>query len=409
MMKSTNRMIILWSIIALVLLGCDDDAGLGSGSGGLNDNRIQRDAGAGMRLDFGVLDALPTMFSDGLPMLARDASGPARDATLAPSMDQGMDNGSADATAEPLCLLGERRCNADGAVELCGDEDGDGRVQWIRPMLCPLGQMCRAGQCVGEMPMACKDACEAGSGRCSGPFIERCAAGADGCLTWMQPAPCPGESQCQNGLCQAPDGCVEQCNEGQSLCQGELIRQCRLGAEGCWVLSAPSPCADGLACRLNECRCEGECAVGQRACVGADIEHCVSIDGCGQWAAPEPCAAGQMCANGFCQRPPCEHECIAPGQRDCVGDLQRLCEIDGNLCRVWAEPIACVGGRVCRENGCVFVCDNECELVGTASCQGARDIQICSRDPETQCLHWSFLAQCANGQICREGRCFRAP
>ena len=259
-------------------------------------------------------------------------------------------------------------------------------------------------------PDPCVPACEAGDQRCFGALIRRCELDAAGCPEWSGSVPCPDGALCRDDRCDGPEACMDGCFVDQSQCDGERIRRCVEVEPGCHQWGAVEDCPPDTTCEFNACRCVGECFPNRRECVDGGTRRCMLIEGCGQWGAVEPCDEGTACVDGFCRAMACQHECLAAGIRECVDDLVRTCERDGNRCRVWGAAVACEDGRVCRDDGCVFVCEDDCRIVGAQMCgmgQGGREILRCERDPVTQCRSWVHFTACAAGQRCEEGRCFQ--
>ena len=286
----------------------------------------------------------------------------------------------------------------------------------LEPPDCQPGEDCTmvcVGWCVQGAapdpdpdPDPCVPACEPGEARCFGALIRRCEPDATGCPRWSGSMPCPDGRVCQNDRCDGDPACQDECFPNQSQCAGDALQRCVEVEPGCLQWGPPEPCPGELICEFNACRCDSECLAPRRECVEGGYRTCLNMGGCGGWSPPEACPGGTECQNGLCRARPCEHGCDFLGVRECVGDLVRTCEQDENRCRYWAEPIACEGGRLCRAQGCVFVCEEECPFVGAQSCDGEREILLCDRDPVTRCRVWRPFTQCNEGQRCEEGRCF---
>ena len=372
---------------------------------------------------------------------------------------QAVDGGlPADANGRPACAIGSQRCGANSDVERCEDADGDGQGEWRTSMLCPLGQMCRDGECQSANGDPCAMACDLGNTQCAGELIQDCVRGDQACPIWTDPVPCPSNRQCQQGQCSCEDECAvgtqdcigdgyrvciqmtdcarwsdiqacpgdRPCENGEcgqsncahecdvvglTDCIGDRQRQCVLDDLLCRIWVGPFQCPGQQTCLNGGCSappCNHECpVVGFTECLGDQQRRCINdINSCRVWQDPTPCPGNFVCLNGLCSRPPCEHECIAAGQTECVGDQQRQCQLDNNFCRIWGDAQACFGGRVCRQAGCVFECDNQCDFVGQTRCRDDQQIEQCSRDARTQCLDWQNFVQCAGNQVCRDGRCF---
>ena len=371
------------------------------------------------------------------------------------------DGGDADAAAQGTdeCELGARRCGANSDIERCEDADGDGVSEWRSAMLCPLDQPCRDGRCQMPEQGPCEDDCTLGATQCAGDLIQDCVRNAEDCLEWTSPVACPGGLQCREDACRCDDECMpgarectangyreciqnadcarwspsQACPDGQSCVSGDCgqancnhqcavvgesecangqERRCALDANLCRVWTQPQACPNGEMCVGDRCDgppCEHQCPVlGLNECDGDQQRRCGSdARGCRIWLEPTPCPDGFVCNNGFCSRPPCDHECVAVGQEECVGDLRRRCEFDVGLCRVWGEATPCPGARVCRDRmGCVFDCEDTCDFFGQTRCRDEQMLEQCQPNAMTQCLEWRDFVACGANQVCRDGRCF---
>ena len=255
-------------------------------------------------------------------------------------------------------------------------------------------------------PAPCLATCQAGEARCLGALISRCELDDMGCPRWSGSMPCENGTLCENGSCEGEPACQDECFADQRECVDGEIRRCAEVEPGCFRWGAAEPCPGDTVCEFNQCRCDDECVPTQRECIADGFRTCVRIDGCGRWGPVEACRDGMQCQAGLCRPPECVHECDFVGVDECVGDLVRSCERDANRCRYWSAALPCPEGRVCRPEGCVFVCEDECPFVGSQRCDGERDILLCDRDPVTQCRQWRPFTACNEGQRCEEGRCF---
>lgn len=133
-----------------------------------------------------------------------------------------------------------------------------------------------------------------------------------------------------------------------------------------------------------------KCSGNDKSCAdGTTPQFCSQ----GQWLKLEACGAGYKCEQGACA---CAKECIAIGQRECIGtiDAYRECKlVDG--CLRYQVPQACKPGFLCVQGGCIEA-PTECK---PACPQG----HTCSKG---KCIPPSACTPaCSAGQICDQGSC----
>ena len=197
------------------------------------------------------------------------------------------------------CVGGVVQCTQviQGEAEKCDgvDNDCDGAID--NNALCPEGELCHNGRCVGN---------------CSG-----------------------GEFPCQKaytvcdhatGLCVPADCVAKSCPAGQVCRGGECVAPC----EGV-------VCPYGQLCMNDECidLCEGVSCAAPKTCRSG-----ICFEGCGQCNGAA-CGDGLQCdtASGQCLDPSCAQSCT--GSTHCVaGECKDNCE--GAKCPGGA---ACVAGR----------------------------------------------------------------
>jgi hypothetical protein len=161
--------------------------------------------------------------------------------------------GAGSGVVETACTEGDRRCDADGGVEVCHA----GAYVWLED--CPAGSLCDAGLCVDE---------ETCTPDCGGRLC-----GDDGCGGSC--GVCDGDETC------TPDG---ECIDGQSCepiaCE-DVVGACGTLDDGC-----------GRAIACGACPCEGDaCETGDPEAwvvLAAWESNCVE----GTSAAPSTASAG---------------------------------------------------------------------------------------------------------------------
>ena len=152
----------------------------------------------------------------------------------------------------------------------------------------------------------------------------------------------------------------------------------------------------------GEGRGQGECAPGEKKCVGAMIMTC-NDDGSG-WVSPEVCAQGEVCAAGACCLPSsCDG--VACGSDGCGGECG-ACEdgfscVEGQCIDDTCE-VECAG-KVCGDDGCGGSCGG-CDAPQTccegACCQAECGGKECGSDG---CC--GDCGECAQDGVCVDGQC----
>ena len=211
---SSLRELVLLSVLSTSLLtwGCDETM---SGTGG-----IPAGADQGSRR-LAKVDALIVPES---PLIGSDEG-------LSGLRDGGTEH--SDMNTSTGCEIDRIRCGPSGERQRCAYNPDTRRAEWSSEGFCSVGEACLDGQCQSGNGSPCEDICSAGSARCSGPLIQFCATGAEGCMLWMQPIECEANGTCVDGACQS-DGCRNTCFQGQIQCVGDQARRCEQNADGCW-------------------------------------------------------------------------------------------------------------------------------------------------------------------------------
>ncbi|MEE2643382.1 MAG: prenyltransferase/squalene oxidase repeat-containing protein [Myxococcota bacterium] len=304
-----------------------------------------------------------------------------------------------------VCNQGSLECaqEEEEGPESCDgrDNDCDGEIDNGDPeggLACPLPGArgrCAVGltRCVDSL-LRCEPASEPEEERCNGEdddcdgaIDEGDPGGGEGCDTNFLGICAEGVLRCEEGgvLClptNSPE--VERCNGLDDDCDGQ-------SDEG--ELVAPQACATGSA---------GRCAVGFRACVNGGIncipEQASVIESCNE--EDDDCDGlideGLRNRCGVCG--PLDEERCDGFDQDCDGVTD-----EGELCP--GEQVCALGqcvdecqngecleeGRACAEDGCVDRCLLTCEA--PARCEAGVCVDLCEG------------VTCAQGQVCRAGRC----
>ncbi len=130
----------------------------------------------------------------------------------------------------------------------------------------------------------------------------------------------------------------------------------------------------------------------------------VDEDDCLEWGGYTPCAEDETCIDGACSGS-CGDECAEPGERRCEGAGYRQCgQHDGDDCLEWSEITPCGEGETCTGGVCSGeTCTDEC-AEGAADCQD-NGVRTCGQHDADPCLEWSTVEPCGDGETCIDGRC----
>ncbi|MGK0357889.1 MAG: hypothetical protein ACI9U2_000172 [Bradymonadia bacterium] len=262
--------------------------------------------------------------------------------------------GACAPSCDDTCAPAEVRCIA-GARVTCGEFDGDPCLEWSRPDACEAGESCDDGRCIEDIA-PCADACEVGAIRCVPAGVQRCGdQDADPCLEWMTPVACAVGEVCRGaGVCEAD--CVDECAMGERRCVNGGVALCNnVDADLCLEFGAPSICPNGQACSDGMCtlQCVNDCAAGQTACAPDGERRCGDFDAddCRDWSSPVPCGPGEGCVSAACASI-CADDCDAGTQRCDGARLATCADGNGDGCVEWTPPVECAPGAACSDGVC---------------------------------------------------------
>ena len=258
----------------------------------------------------------------------------------------------------------------------------------------------------------CTSTCDGdGITDCEHPGVRTCGDyDGDGCFEWSAVTPCA--RACVAGQCV---DCDNGCESGSLSCGATGgIRECRtdVNDDPCFEWAPEQACPEGQSCSGAQCRpaedCLNECGqVGVPQCAqgenGYQLCQAGDADDCLHWGATVPCEQGETCSNGQC-RDTCSDECAA-NSRDCEPGGFRSCgDFDDDDCLEWSAVTPCDEGQVCSNGSCADTCSNECGPEGTRQCSG-NGYQVCARPEGGACLAWGPVKACGDGETCSNGRC----
>ncbi len=260
----------------------------------------------------------------------------------------------------------------------------------------------------GEGEGECEDECSADQRSCQGTSARlECQLGTDGCYRWSGPIACAADESCASGRCQP--GCANDCAAGSAECYGAGLRTCvDPDGDGCYSWGAETPCEEGQSCASGRCvaGCNSECSEGALSCQGNTVRICGEFDedACLEWGTLRECAVGETCSLGTCSAT-CGDEC-AQGSRACAEGGYRECgNFDEDECVEWSQVIACGEGEGCSGGICSAVCANECATSARrCSADGGGTVE-CGQFDEDECRDWGPVVPCGEGTTCSLGEC----
>ncbi len=112
----------------------------------------------------------------------------------------------------PQCVGGSYEYIAENEGEICAGECSVcfGGTCYDNSSMCPEGQECENGECVG-----CRNRCEEGETECFDTNVQTCKE-INGCMTWGSPEPCDDEGMCTKADCVNGECVVVNVDEGKT-------------------------------------------------------------------------------------------------------------------------------------------------------------------------------------------------
>ena len=309
------------------------------------------------------------------------------------------------------CADGEKKCNGN-VIETCGFFDDDVCREWSKETECEEGFICKDAVCIESGD--CRNQCDSqGLKQCTENTIEICGDyNSDGCLEWGGGQNCPSGTNCEDGQCNVP--CVDECEIGMKICEENSYRTCGdVDFNGCSEWSELIQCADGELCVNGTCSsCNSNCTPLEKECDsdlnGYKICENNEQNNCNAWGEIIFCDNEETCSNGICSTN-CTDEC-SEGEVKCDGNGARLCgNYDQDTCLEWDRIVQCADNAQCIEGECVIPCNDECSS-GEKQCKG-NAIENCGNYDTDTCLEWGEPdpAKCQSGEICDNAECICEP
>ena len=151
-------------------------------------------------------------------------------------------------------------------------------------------------------------------------------------------------------------------------------------------------CATGLICTGGgECSCSPQNACdfeGSGRCTATGTYQVCqkNAQGCLKWGANQKCVKGSVCSDGTCiVGKPKEANVCEIGERTCIGNRPKICEVNTKGINGWVNQNVCVSGETCIQGTCVVNhCFNNLQDSNELGLDCGGDCNICP-EPESVC------------------------
>ena len=292
--------------------------------------------------------------------------------------DGTVDEGCAGCTPGDSRPCGSDRGLCTAGVQLCSEQDGEGRWGDCQGGTPPVAELCGDGldqDCDGSTDEGCD--CTEGASRWCGTSQGTCAAGRQTCRQghWStcEGALGPEDEQCDgldndcDGItddgCECVDGLVRSCGTETGVCQSGT-QTC---SDGRWGECVGEVTPDPELCNGQDDDCDGQvdedypdlrepCQVGQGVCVGTGVVRCDPDDPMHTICSATPGIPADERCDGL------DNDCDGDTDED-FADVGAACSVGLGLCR--AE-----GVLVCAPDGLGIVCNAEPQPAGQEVCDG---------------------------------------
>jgi hypothetical protein len=308
------------------------------------------------------------------------------------------------------CIAGEVQCSGEASrdLQVCNANN-----RWEAVATCETATLCERSVSMAMAdptwtPQCLTPSCVKGTLSCEGSTLKRCRQSQDG---YDRVDICASPALCQLATETYSTGeaiCPTGCAAGSFRCTGNAVERCAADQTG-W--SDPVPCPDNMLCDSETGECGAPCQLGMKRCNAGALEACTAQ---GMWATEQACATVALCDKAPTDGSPprCNPPVCAPQETRCTGPQLEVCNDDRTafvpltmcasaaLCACTQDGSACAGGIDALGCG-VPVCmpnldTGELPLRCDPSDPAAKKVEIC--DPSLN--GWTALQTCDADEFC---------